>query len=102
MLSAAVLVLVLEYDTIATTQLSSVPELGIPLRSPNVHLPQNAFQSRENSCGASHLAVVEYEYEYEDEYEYEYDPENHPSIQNARRGRKVTFRCGVTEPESLL
>ena len=70
-LSAAVLVLVLEYDTIATTQLSSVPEMAIPLRSASVHLPQNAFQFREDSCGASHHAVAEYEYE----HEYEYDPE---------------------------
>jgi len=74
-LSAAVLVLVLEYDTIATTQLSSVPEMAIPLRSASVHLPQNAFQFREDSCGASHHAVAEYEYKHEHEYEYEYDPE---------------------------
>ncbi len=68
-LSAAVLVLVLEYDTIATTPLSSVPEMAIPLRSASVHLPQNAFQFREDFCGPSHHAVAEYE------YEYEYDPE---------------------------
>ena len=68
-LSAAVLVLVLEYDTTATTPLSSFPEMAILLRSPGAHLPQNAFQFREDSCGASHLAVVEHE------YEYEYDPE---------------------------
>ena len=72
-LSAAVLVLVLEYDTIATTQLSSFPEMAIPLRSPSAHLPQNALQFRKGSSGVSHLAVVEYEHEHE--HEYEYDPE---------------------------
>ena len=47
--------------------------MAIPLRSPSAHLPQNAFQFREDSCEASHLAVVEYEYEHE--YEDEDDPD---------------------------
>ncbi len=71
-LSAAVLVLVIEYDTIAATQLSSFPEMAIPLRSSQCSLAAECVRVQKRSfCGVCHLAVVEHDYE----PDYEHDPE---------------------------
>ena len=104
-LSAAVLVLVLEYDTIATTQLSSFPKWQFHYDRRTAHSSQNSFQFGTGSCGVSLLrswSTSKITTMITITSTITSTILKSSSFQNSQIRRRVAFRCGATEPENLL